>query len=544
MTAQEIFEQILKQRGITDVVGFTNPKYEDLADPFLMADMDVAVERIVKAKSDGETLAVYGDYDIDGMTATTILAEALGKMGFTVETFIPDRFVDGYGLSERGIDELADKGVTLLMTVDTGSLSHEHVLYAQEKGVDVIVTDHHTVGVTLPEAVAVINPKRPDSKYPYKELAGVGVAFTLIRALQTKLEGLADGQEKWLLDLVALGTVCDVVPLTGENRILVYYGLIVMSRTNRAGLHALAEVSDIQMKDIDTQVLGWRFGPRLNASGRLTHAKASMDLLAATDREMARQLASQLDVMNTERRAIQADIYKQAAEQVEKFADDHVLVLAGDGWNHGTVGIVAARITEEQAKPTFVLEIDGPVTKGSARSFGDFHLAEAIAATKKHLEKGGGHGAAAGVTLDSEKLDDFRKAINKFYKDLKLKDQEKHLVVQPDLTLSDFSGLDDELIELVNQLEPYGTDHEQPVFKAAPVTLVSWRAVGSDQTHAKATLQDASGVERDSIGFGLAKKMPESGTVIEPVFTIEHNEWNGRKTIQHKLVDIIVPGEE
>ena len=540
MTAQEIFKQILEQRGITNPDAFMNPKYEDLADPFLMADMDKAVARIEKAKANGETLAVYGDYDIDGMTATTILAEALTRFGFKVETFIPDRFIDGYGMSERGVDELRDKGVTLLMTVDTGSLSHEHVAYAKSHGVDVIVTDHHTVGSTLPDAVAVINPKRPDSKYPYKDNAGVGVAFTLIRALQTKLEGLPVGQEKWLLDLVALGTVCDVVPLTGENRILVYFGLIVMSRTNRVGLRALAEASETDISEVDPRVLGWRFGPRLNASGRLTHALQSMNLLSAKDLDEAQQIAKQLDVMNTERRAIQNTIYKEAIAQAEAM-DSAVIVVAGEGWNHGVVGIVASRITEELAKPTFVLEIDGPLTKGSARSFGDFHLAHAIAETKEHLEKGGGHGAAAGVTLQTDKLEDFRNAINKYHAGLKLADQSDHLKQKPDVELESFTGLDDELITLMDSLEPYGTEHEQPVFAVANVKLADWRPVGADQTHAKATLVDSEGVERDAIGFGLAAKMPEVGTVVKPVFTLEHNEWNGRKTIQHKLIDIINP---
>ncbi len=543
MTAQEIFQKILKQRGIKDVDSFTNPRYEDLADPFLLADMDKAVARIEEAHKKSETLAVYGDYDIDGMTATTILAEALGKMGFEVETFIPDRFVDGYGLSERGIDELKAKGVSLLMTVDTGSLSHEHVSYAKTQGVDVIVTDHHTVGVTLPDAVAVINPKRPDSKYPYIHNAGVGVAFTLIRALQTKLGGLEQGQEKWLLDLVALGTVCDVVPLTGENRILVYFGLIVMSKTNRPGLQALAEVSDVDLRDVDPGVLGWRFGPRLNASGRLTHAKLSMDILGSDSIEHARQQASELDVMNTERRSIQNKIYEEAKSMAEEHSDHNVLVLAGEGWNHGVVGIVASRISEEHAKPTFILEIDGPITKGSARSFGDFHLAHAIDATRDVLEKGGGHAAAAGVTLPSENLDRFREMVNRHYESLKLADQEEFLRPIPDLTLATFDGLNDELINLINTLQPYGTEHEQPLFAVAPVTLADWRPVGGDKTHAKATLRDANGIERDAIGFGLAKKMPEAGSVITPVFGLEHNEWNGRKTIQHKLVDIIVPKE-
>lgn len=539
MTSQEIFDQILKQRGIEDVDSFTNPQYEDLADPFLLADMDKAVARIIKAVKNKEIVAVYGDYDIDGMTATTILAEALTKFGLKVETFIPDRFIDGYGMSERGIDELKDKGVSLLLTVDTGSLSHDHVEYAKSKNVDVIVTDHHTVGATLPEAVAVINPKRPDSKYPYKDMAGVGVAFTLIRALQTKLDGLDQGQEKWLLDLVALGTVCDVVPLTGENRILVYFGLIVMSKTNRIGLQALAQVSETDLSEVDPRVLGWRFGPRLNASGRLTHAKLSTDLLTANNLQYASDLAGQLDKMNTDRRTIQNDIYKQARAQAEQYMDSPVLVLAGEGWNHGVVGIVAARITEETAKPTFVLEVGDEFTKGSARSFGDFHLAHAITDATKLLESGGGHAAAAGVTMRNDKVDEFRQAITKHYESLKLKDQDKFLKTQPDLVLDSFEGLDDELIELINSLEPYGIDHEQPVFSVEDVTIADWRPVGADQTHAKVTLVDSNGIERDSIGFGLAAKMPEVGAKIKPLFTLEYNEWNGRKTIQHKLIDIV-----
>ena len=322
---------------------------------------------------------------------------------------------------------------------------------------------------------------------------------------------------------------------------MVYFGLIVMSRTNRAGLKALAMVSDTDISEVDPRVLGWRFGPRLNASGRLTHAKLSMDLLSATETDHAKQTALELDAMNTERRAIQNDIYKQASQQVEGFESSSVLVLAGEGWNHGVVGIVASRISEENSKPAFVLEIDGPITKGSARSFGDFHLAHAIEATRQHLQKGGGHGAAAGVTLSSEKLDDFRAAINEYYESLKLKDQEKYLRQQPDLILNNFEGLDDELISLIDKLEPYGIEHEQPIFSVDDVTLVSWRAVGSEQTHAKATLADSNGVERDAIGFGLAAKMPEAGQKITPIFTIEHNEWNGHKSIQHKLIDIVTP---
>lgn len=538
MTAQDIFKQILKQRGIEDIDSFINPRYEDLSDPYLLADMDKAVDRILKANKNNETLAVYGDYDIDGMTATTILAEALTKFGFKVETFIPDRFVDGYGLGERGIDELKSKGVSLLLTVDTGSLSHDHVQYAASHDIDVIVTDHHTVGETLPKAVAVINPKRPDSKYPYIHNAGVGVAFTLIRALQTKLDGLPPGQEKWFLDLVALGTVCDVVPLTGENRILVYYGLIVMSQTNRPGLRALAETSGVDLSEVDADVFGWRFGPRLNASGRLVHAKLSMDLLRADKDTQVRDLAAELEAMNTERRSIQNIIYQQANEQAKDKLDDPVLVIAGEDWNHGVVGIVAARLTEEYAKPTFLLEIKDGIAKGSARSFGDFHLAKAIDYTRQYLLNGGGHSAAAGVTLKIENLDIFRQKVNQFYKSLDLKNQMTFLRPKPDIVLNSFSGLDEDLIELLGQLQPFGIENPSPIFAVENVKLIDWRAVGSDKSHAKATIEDINGVKRDAIGFGLATKMPEIGTIIKPVFSIEINEWNGRLSVQHKLIGL------
>ena len=537
MTAREIFDQLLKKRGITDIDTFANPRYEDLADPFLMPDMQQAVERIMRAITQGEKIAIYGDYDIDGMTATTILTESLTALSADVINFIPSRFVDGYGMGTRGVDEVGKQGVTLIITVDTGSLSHEHIDYAKTKDIDVIVTDHHTVGDTLPHAVAVINPKRDDSKYPYKDLAGVGVAFTLIRALQTRLEGLPTGQEKWLLDLVAMGTVCDVVPLTGENRILVYWGIKVAQKTRRPGLRALAEVSDANLLETNPETFGFRYGPRLNASGRLDTAKLSMDLLASSSIKDAGMLAFELDRQNTERRRMQAEIFESAMEQ-SKAMDDDVLVVAGEGWSHGVVGIVASKLMEEFSKPVFVLGVHDGVATGSARSFGEYHLAKAIHANPDLVTKGGGHAAAAGVTLPAENIDDFRTAINTFFDAVRLEEQLAEITATADVELETFAGLDDELINLLESMQPFGNANTQPIF-AVSVIIKDWRPVGSTQTHAKATLADVAGVTRDSIGFNLAKKMPKAGEQAKALFHLEHNEWNGRKTIQHRLVDVV-----
>lgn len=537
-TAKEIFEQLLTKRGIDNIDNFANPDYTALADPFLMPDMDKAVERIVRAITDGEKIAIYGDYDIDGMTATTILTESLSRFGAEAVNFIPSRFIDGYGMGKRGVDELKSMDVRLIITVDTGSLSHEHIDYAKSLGIDVIVTDHHTVGETLPNAIAIINPKRPDTKYPCKDLAGVGVAFTLIRALQTRLDGLEQGQEKWLLDLVAMGTVCDSVPLTGENRILTYWGIRVAQQTRRAGLRALAELAAVDLGKVATDTFGFRFGPRLNASGRLDTARLSMNLLAASDMQTAREFAESLEEQNTERRRIQDIITKEAIEQASTM-DDTVLVVSGEGWSHGVVGIVASRLVEEFLKPVFVLGIDeaGKAT-GSARSFGNYHLAKAIMGNRKLIEKGGGHAAAAGVTLPAENIDAFRAAVNAYFAEHDLEVERQHVVPKADLELADFGGLDHELISLLATMEPFGVDNACPLF-AAPVVIERWQGVGQTKTHAKALLRDSTGVQRDSIGFGLAKKMPKQGSKAKALFHLETNEWNGRISLQHRLVDIL-----
>jgi single-stranded-DNA-specific exonuclease len=494
--------------------------------------MKKAVSRIEKAINREEVIAIYGDYDVDGLSATTVLKTALEAVGGNIITFVPDRFEDGYGLSTNGIDKLSSEGASLIITVDTGSLAHEQIDYAKTKKIDVIVTDHHNVGNKLPNALAIINPKRHDSKYPYKELAGVGVAFGLVRALQSTDYGLKQGKEKWLLDLVALGTVCDIVPLTGENRILVYWGLKVMAKTSRPGIRVLAKISDVELDKITTNSLGFRLGPRLNASGRLEHADISLELLTSDSKPIAEKLAQKLDDLNYQRRNEQEKIYMEALEQSRTQTDESVQIFVHPEWSHGVVGVVASKLVEELKKPVFILQQEDDILKGSARSFGGFHLADAIADSDKHLIKGGGHKYAAGVTLKASSLESFRRAINKYYRVQNLQQQELHLVPKTDVKLSDFKGLDNELIELFEKLEPYGESNSQPLLQIDGIKVVNWRPVGHDGKHAKMSLRDKHNNELDAIGFGLGNSMDDSNSIVSITTHIEINNFRNSKTIQ------------
>ena len=336
-----IFEEILKSRGLSGRArdAFLNPSYDAKHDPFLLPDMDKAVKRLAKAHKKQEKITIYGDYDIDGLTATTVLLDAFDSFGFEhVDAFIPNRFVEGYGLTVDAVERIAEAGANIIITVDCGSLSTKEIVRANELGVDVIVTDHHNVLEKQPPAVAVINPKRPDHTYPFIDLAGVGVAFKLVQALQTKLDGLPEGQEKWLLDLVALGTVCDVVTLVDENRANVYWGLKVMAKGKRPGLKALMAVASVEPDKINARSLGFGLGPRMNAAGRLETAQHALDMLRATDGMVALEKAQQLDALNLARRADQAKIVKAAVIQAEQYKDDPVLVVSDPDCSTDSIG--------------------------------------------------------------------------------------------------------------------------------------------------------------------------------------------------------------
>lgn len=538
----DIFSEILKKRGLDTKEtrdAFLNPSYDAKHDPFRLPDMRPAVERLKRAHDKQEQITIYGDYDIDGLTATALLLDALKSFGFKhVEAFIPNRFVEGYGLTVDAIERIAATGAQLILTVDCGSLSHEPIKRANELGVDVIVTDHHNVADVQPPAVAVINPKRPDHDYPFIDLAGVGVAFKLVQALQTVLSGLEKGQEKWLLDLVALGTVCDVVTLVDENRANVFWGLKVLARTRRPGLKALMAVSRIDPRTVNTRSLGFGLGPRMNAAGRLETAQIALDMLTTDSPATALEKAQELDALNLARRSEQDAIYKQAVQQAEQHDEDMVLVLSHPDWNHGIVGIVAAKLLERFKKPTFVLQEMGKESKGSARSYGDFSAADAIRAADDLIIKGGGHKAAAGVTLETKNIGAFRERVNEYYRQLKLKEQAELLLPMADAVVP-FDQVTEELVALMEGLEPFGNGNPQPVLQSDNLLVLGVRRMGTDGQHVKLELEDANGHRLQMLAFTAPDYFfVEPGVRVSVWYQPDINEWQGRRSVEGRLLHV------
>lgn len=556
-----LFDEILKARGLDDPIkraDFLSPSYEKRHDPFLLPDMAAAVERLVRAREKQENITIYGDYDIDGLTATTVLLDALENFGFQhVDAFIPNRFREGYGLTVDAVERIAAAGAQLIITVDCGSLSTKEIERARELGVDVIVTDHHNVQKVQPPAVAVINPKRllqdypamydgyilksnsQKKFYPFLDLPGVGVAFKLVQALQTKLDGLPKGQEKWLLDLVALGTVCDVVTLADENRTHVYWGLKVLAKTRRPGLRALMAVASVEPSQINARHLGFALGPRMNAAGRLETAQYALDMLRATEGMLALEKAQQLDMMNQNRRSEQNKILKEALVQAEQYADDPVLVVSAPGWNHGIIGIVAAKLLEKFGKPTYVLEEMGEESKGSARSYGDFSAADAIRAADDVITKGGGHKLAAGVTLPTANIQAFRERVNNYYREqgLKLTEQQQNLLPLADIS-THLVDVTEALISEIATLEPFGSGNPQPVLKAENLQVRNLRRMGDSGQHVKLTL--VSGEKTmDFLAFSAPEHyFVEPGETVTIWYTPEVNEWRGNRSIEGRILHL------
>ncbi len=563
--ARGIFDKILAARGLKGDLkqSFLKPNYSVRHDPYLLPDMEQAVDRLVEAHKKQESITIYGDYDIDGLTATTVLMDAFKSFGFKhVEAFIPNRFVEGYGLTSDAIDQIASSGADLIVTVDCGSLSHKEIARANKHGVDVIVTDHHNVAETPPPAVATINPKRllrdhpnlydgfilknatsSPQLYPFLDLAGVGVAFKLVQAMQTRLDGLPEGQEKWLLDLVALGTVCDIVSLVDENRTNVYWGLRVMAKTRRPGLRALMAVSRVQPHVVNARSLGFALGPRMNAAGRLETARHALDMLTADDPMLALEKAQALDALNTTRRSDQDEIYKAAVDQAEMYINDPVLVVSHPDWNHGIIGIVAAKLLEKYKKPTYVLQEMGEESKGSARSYGDFSAADAIQASSDIITKGGGHKLAAGVTLPTKNIAAFRKRVNEFYRSQKLFNQQALLLPKADLEMPNFDGVNEELLSLLDLLEPFGSGNPEPVLKISDALVINLRKMGAENQHVKLELQDSSRRAMQMIAFNAPESFfIEPGERVTVWFQPLLNEWQGRRSVEGRMLHLEVDG--
>ena len=539
-----LFERILAARGLNDVSArqaFLSPDYAATKyDPFLLSEMDKAVARLVLARQHQEKVVIYGDYDIDGLSATALLLDAFHSFGFQhLDAFIPNRFVEGYGMTIGAVDKVRDMGAQLVVTVDCGSLCHTEIAYAADLGIDTVVTDHHNIAPTRPPAVATVNPKYADHEYPFRDLCGAGVAFKLVQALQTRLDGLPDGYEKWLLDLVALGTVCDIVTLADENRANVYWGLEVLKKQRRTGLKALMAVSGIEPETVNARHLGFGLGPRMNAAGRLDTAQHSLDMLTATDGIEALAASEKLEAFNVERRSIQDEIFKQACEQADGMADDRVLVVASEGWNHGVIGIVASKLVETYKKPVFIIGIRGDTATGSARSFGNFSAADAVRAADDIILRGGGHSAAAGVTLETAQIPAFRRRVNEFYDSLNLTDQVRFLQPSADVEVKDFAEITEELVEQISRMEPFGNGNPEPILKIAHAVVAGVRRMGANGQHVKIILRDANGKTLQMLAFNAPESFfREPGDEIAAWFQPNINGWNGVRTVEGRLLHV------
>ena len=540
-----LFERILTARGLMTRAArqaFLQPDYTAVKhNPFLLPDMKKAVARLKQAREQGEKIVIYGDYDIDGLSATALLLDAFGKFGFKdVDAFIPNRFVEGYGMTMGAVDKVRNMGADLIVTVDTGSLCHAEIAYATSLGIDTVVTDHHNVAETPPPSVAAVNPKFSGHSYPFRDLCGAGVAFKLVQALQTELDGLPDGYEKWLLDLVALGTVCDIVTLADENRANVYWGLEVLKKQQRPGLKALMAVAGVEPDQVNARHLGFGLGPRMNAAGRLETAQHALDMLVARDGLAALETSEKLEELNVKRRGIQDAIFEEACVQAEGLADDPVLVVSSDGWNHGVIGIVASKLVEKYKKPVFIIGERGEEATGSARSFGDFSAADAVRAADDIIIKGGGHGAAAGVTLATKKIGDFRRRVNEFYDSLQLQNQERYLLPRADVEIGDFSEITEELIENLAKMEPFGNGNPEPVVKITTASVLNARRMGADGQHVKLALRDKNGKVLQMLAFSAPEEFfREPGDEVAAWFQPTVNEWQGVRTIEGRLLHVI-----
>ena len=537
-----IIGQILWNRGLRTVEearAFLHPEDEPFHDPFLMMDMERAAHRILQAIRAGEQIVVYGDYDVDGMTSTTLLMKNIRALGGTVSYYIPNRFTEGYGINSAALRQIAGKGCGLLVTVDCG-ISSADVVAQMDGAMDIIITDHHLPGAVLPPAYAVINPHRADCSYPFKELAGVGVAFKLVQALwQIDAERLyADD-----LDIVALGTIADLVPLVGENRKLVQLGLLRMTESPSLGIAALIRVSGCEGKAINTGIVGFQLAPRLNAAGRIETARRGVQLLTAEAVHEADRIAAELNALNTERRDLEQDILTEAEVRLADFTPDvPAIVVAGEDWNSGVIGIVASRLVEKYYRPSIVLTRQGDVYKGSCRSIAGLHMYEALAACRDTLIQFGGHEMAAGLTLASDRVEDFRRAFANYvsthlkYEDFTPKIAIEALVSPADWTLP--------MVEEIALLEPYGMGNPRPIFGVRDLRPRTAAAIGTDGKHLRMEVGTRDRrVAALYWNYGeLAEIMTEEASDL--AYTLSINEWQGMRSVQCMVDDIMPAAQE
>jgi single-stranded-DNA-specific exonuclease len=535
--------RLLVQRGFGEpesVRDFLRPPVGHIHPPLLLAGMGDAVERIVRAIRGGETILVHGDYDVDGICSTALFVRALGMMGARALPFVPHRLQDGYDLSDAGIREAQRIGARLILTGDCGIVAHEAVAKACALGIDVVVTDHHTPGPTLPDCVAVVNPNRGDCAYPDKSLAGVGVAYKVCCAVADAV-GFPATRLHAFLDLVAVATIADLAPLTGENRALVRWGLKVLPETPNPGLRALLRTTGLEGREISAAQVGYVLAPRINAVGRMGEALRGVRLLLTDDPREAEAIAVELESENRWRQTVDGETLKQAMDALEHWFDperDWGVVLAAEGWHPGVIGIVASRVVERIHRPTVLIALAGREDgKGSARSISGFHLYEAMRACSGHLTRFGGHRMAAGCGIRPDRVDAFREDFN----------AHAHAVLDPERLVPEvridleveLHHADENLARMLRHAGPFGMGNATPVFAARRVGLVGNPRVVGDK-HLKLTL-GAHGRTMDAIGFGMAERTQEpwsAGGALDVAFRLEENHWNGRSELQAKIVDL------
>ena len=535
----ELLATILVNRNIVnedEIRLFLKPTRNDFHDPFLIKDMDIAVERILKAIKNKENVTIYGDYDVDGITSITVLKSFLKDVGLEVNSYIPNRLEEGYGLNREAVKKIVEDGCELMITVDCGISAIEEINYATELGIETIVTDHHEPGNELPKALAVIDNKRKDSTYPFRELAGVGVAFKVIQALGIKLELKEESYLKYL-DIVCLGTISDIVPLVDENRVIAKLGLMLVEQTRNIGLRSIINSSGY--KKIDSTTISFGVAPRINACGRMGKAEEALELFLSSNINTVNDLTKRLNEHNSVRQATEKAIYENVIEKIEKenLNANKVLIVTGENWHHGVIGIVSSKITDMYFKPSILLsfEEDG-MGKGSGRSIPGFDLHEALSKCSDKIEKFGGHSMAVGITVRKEDLEAFKQELEKIAIESKIDEIIPIINIDAKINLSDISK---DMVASLKQLEPYGEANKMPIFAFKNLKIDSIRAL-SEGKHLKLTLKDNNNII-NAIGFNLGYLADEYriGDKIDVAGVLEINTFNGVDNLQINMKDIM-----
>ncbi len=542
----DVISQLLYARGViglkatkSDLDKFINPDFSrDLGDPKKLPDIVPAIKRIKKAKENGEKIGIYADYDADGIPGAAFLSKALGKLEIEHETYIPSRS-EGYGMSEAGINQLISEGVTLIVTVDLGIKNFEEAKYCIEKKIDLIISDHHLPDKELPKALAIINPKREDSKYPFNELCGAGVAFKIVEALQGYYPKIITERFlKWNLDLIAISTISDVVPLIGENRVIAKYGLVVMQKSKNTGLNKLIESAKIDQSDIGAYHVGFLLGPRINAPGRIDSASKSYKLLVSDDPKESKKLSKFLEIQNFDRQEMMKRVEEDAKNKIirNKLNNNKVIIVKGD-WPKGVLGPSASNLVQVFNRPIILLAKDKEVLSGSARSVGGVNIFEIIESCKKHLNKFGGHKGAAGLSLDMKKYDEFNKCMIKSAEN-KISNADLAKKVKIEMELK-FKELNHYLIKDLEKLEPHGMGNPRPVFVSYKVVIEDFRYVGAEKNHLSMQLRaDSKTFKSIYFNFKQDKSKIRRGNVIDLAYALEEDVWNGKRNINLKIIDI------